>query len=149
MDLVSKFAESLKELMFYRQEQTTEQLVKETGISRATINMWRSGDANYLPSLASVILLADYYKCSVDFLIGLENENYNPNPKPCPPFSERFKVAVKSRGFSLNKLSKVINMGSGNFYRWIRGEREPSLDSLVRIAKALDCTVDYLLGRGD
>ena len=148
MEIVTDLAERLGELLFYR-KLTVEDFCKITGISKTSVYDWLLAKNKYYPSLSNTIKVADYFKCSVDFLIGIEKENYNPNPKQCPPFSERFKIAVKSRGFSLNKLSKAINMGSGNFYRWIRGEREPSLDSLVRIAKALDCTVDYLLGRGD
>jgi len=148
MELVSKFAESLKDLM-YDHQLTTEKLSTDTTISDSSINTWLTGNANYLPSVPYVILLADYFKCSVEYLIGLEEKNYLPNPKPCPPFSNRFRIAVTSKGFSLYKLSKRINMGTGNFYRWISGEREPSLDSLVRIAKVLDCSIDYLLGRGD
>ena len=148
MELVSKFAESLNEILFDNQ-QSVDELSKATGISRNRIYEWLSGKSKYVPSVPYIITLADYFKCSIAYLIGLEEENFLPNPKPCPPFSDRFRIAVISKGFSLHKLGKTINMGTGNFYRWISGEREPSLDSLVRIATALDCSIDYLLGRGD
>ena len=70
-------------------------------------------------------------------------------PKPHPSFAEWFRRAIELQGYNLYKLQRATKIHTGNFYKWIRGEREPSLDSLIRIAKILDCSIDYLVGIGD
>ena len=148
MDLVSKFAVSLKDLM-YDFQLTTEKLSKDTGITEASIYSWQTGDSNYSPSLKSLVKLADYFNCSVDYLLDTEITNHPPKAKPHPKFSAGFRKAVELKGYNLYKLQTATKIHTGNFYKWINGEREPSLDSLIRIAKVLDCSIDYLLGRGD
>ncbi|MCL2861852.1 MAG: helix-turn-helix domain-containing protein [Firmicutes bacterium] len=148
MELVTQFAESLKDIL-YDHKLSVEELSKVTGISRNRIYEWHSGKSKSVPSMKYIIILANYFNCSVDYLIGIEETNYLPKPKPPPTFASWFHIAVKNRGFNLHKLSKTINMGTANFYKWINGKGDPSLDSLVRISKVLDCSIDYLLGRGD
>lgn len=62
-----KFAERLKEL---REEMniSQNQLSKELKMSQAAISKWESGDR--LPSVDLLWLLADYFKCSTDYLLG-------------------------------------------------------------------------------
>ncbi len=146
VEIISKFSERLKDLMFDRQL-TAESLSKAIGCDESSIYIWASGKAGYTPTVGHLVKLADHFKCSIDFLIGSENENYLPNPKPAPSFSSWFRNAVESKGFSLYRLEKKTNISTGNFYKWISGKREPSLDSLLRIAAVLDCSLDYLIGR--
>ncbi len=146
MDLLSKFGERLKELII-ENCLTVEKLSKELNYNVYNIHHWLSGKMNYMPSLANLVMLADYFKCSLAFLIGLEDENRLPNPKPAPPFSSWFRPAVESKGFSLYGLYRAVNIGTTQFYKWINGVHEPNIDSLLRIAAVLDCSLDYLIGR--
>ena len=146
MNLMLKFSERLNELMFDNQL-TVEKLSKAIECNDSSIYDWISGKANYMPLLVNIIKLADYFQCSIDFLIGLENENYLPNPKFRPPFSKWFRSAIEAKGFTLYSLSRATQMGTKSFYKWINGKSEPSLDSLLRIAEVLNCSLDYLVGR--
>lgn len=49
------------------------------------------------------------------------------------------------------KLSKVTGISTGNIRDWFNPNKsaQPGADALVRISKALDCSVDYLLGLTD
>ena len=149
MDVLTKFGERLSELIFDN-KLTVDKLSKDLNYNVFNIHHWLSGKMKYKPSTPNLVMLADYFKCSVDYLIGLDDENYNPNPIiPRPPFSAQFRSAVEVKGYNLNSLSKKIEMGTTSFYIWINGKSEPGVDSLLRIAKALDCSIDYLLGRGE
>ncbi len=53
----------------------------DTGISQSTLSKYESGDV--LPTIDNLILLARYYKTSLDFLMDLTNER-----KPYPPKRE-------------------------------------------------------------
>ena len=53
----------------------------DTGISQSTLSKYESGDA--LPTADNLLILASYYKTSVDFLMDLTDER-----KPYPPKKE-------------------------------------------------------------
>jgi len=146
MEILSKFGERLKELI-YDNNLTVEKISEVLNGNVSTIYHWLSGKINYKPSVANLVTLADYFQCSLDFLIGLENENYLPNPKSRPLFAKWFRYAIESKGFTLYSLSRATQIGTKSFYKWINDESEPNLDSLLRISEALDCTLDYLVGR--
>ena len=49
------------------------------------------------------------------------------------------------------KLSKATGISTGNISDWFNPDKsaQPSADALVKLSKALDCSVDYLLGLTD
>ena len=53
----------------------------DTGISQSTLSKYESGDV--LPTAENLLILAAYYKTSVDFLMDLTDER-----KPYPPKRE-------------------------------------------------------------
>ena len=64
------FAERLKEL---RQEKdiSQETLAKELGVGNGTISLWENGKRE--PKLSNLILIAEYFGVSIDYLAGLED----------------------------------------------------------------------------
>ncbi|MBP3619433.1 MAG: helix-turn-helix transcriptional regulator [Clostridia bacterium] len=65
-----KFPERLKSLMVeFNVNQV--QLSKETKISQATIARWLANQR--IPTALSIIALANYFKCSADYLLGLSD----------------------------------------------------------------------------
>ena len=67
---MSKFSERLKEL---RNEMglSQEQLGKATGLSHTAIGYWELDKR--VPNLDAVIVLADYFKVSLDYIAGLDD----------------------------------------------------------------------------
>lgn len=141
---LSKFAERLKEL------------VDESGLSasdigdklclgNSAISHYLSG--RYLPSLQAAIKIADFFNCSLDYLLGLSDYNSDKNFKTCPPFGERFKAICKEKGVSRYKLKELANVSETTMRYWVNGTTLPSLTSIALIADKLKCTVDYLIGR--
>ena len=47
---------------------TAKKLSEATGISSGNISDWKSGRS--MPSAATLVILADYLDCSVDYLLG-------------------------------------------------------------------------------
>lgn len=50
---------------------TQSKLAEKTGISQQSISRWESGQR--FPNILDLVKLADYYKISIDELIGREN----------------------------------------------------------------------------
>ena len=67
---MNKFKDRLKELRIENKLSQT-LLSKETGISQAGIAKWETGDRT--PNMDCLIILAKYFKVSIDYLVGLED----------------------------------------------------------------------------
>lgn len=61
-----------------------------------------------------------------------------------------FENKLQERGRRA-ELSRLTGISTGNIRDWFNPDKpaQPSADALVKISKALDCSVDYLLGLTD
>jgi transcriptional regulator with XRE-family HTH domain len=57
---------------------------------------------------------------------------------------ERIKKAAEARGWNLKTTAEKAGIGINSIYRW--KDQTPTADSLSKVAKALNVSVDYLLG---
>lgn len=64
-------------------------------------------------------------------------------------FAERLRLVLKVNNMTQVDLAKKINMSQGVVNNYCTGKREPTLDGLISISKALNESVDYLLGLED
>lgn len=59
---------------------------------------------------------------------------------------ERLSVLRKERKWSLQETADKLGIAKSTYAGYESGYREPSLHSLLQIARLFDTTVDYLLG---
>ena len=65
-------------------------------------------------------------------------------------FHERLRVArLQLRGMSQIDLARATGLPPTSIAHFERGARKPSIDTLRKLADALNVTADYLLGRID
>ena len=62
---------------------------------------------------------------------------------------ELLKDLRKKRGFSQVKIQMLTGIDQSNYSKLERGYRIPTLDQAVRLAIALNTSVDYILGLTD
>jgi transcriptional regulator with XRE-family HTH domain len=62
-------------------------------------------------------------------------------------FRERLTSQRERRGLTQAELGAKAGMAPGAISHFETGQRLPSLESAVRLADALECSIDYLLGR--
>lgn len=141
---LSKFSERLGELIFYAQK-TQEQVAFDLNCAQSSISRYLSGRA--LPTLETAVSIADYFNCSVDFLLGLKSENEGGKFNACPPFGERLLQICSEKGISRYRLQKLTNISESVIRYWVQGKTSPSLINVALIAEKLEISVDYLLGR--
>ncbi len=145
---LSKFAEMLEELMFEhdtRHKTDAKTLAKALGVEGSTITRYLRTERE--PSIENLVLLADYFKCSADYLLGRESENRLFTFEPCPPFSEQLVKVLKEYGYTCYRLSSDAKIHQSSVYAWKSGKRMPNLDSIIKIAELFECSVDFVLGR--
>ena len=62
-------------------------------------------------------------------------------------FRERLTSQRERRGLTQAELGAKAGMAPGAISHFETGQRLPSLESAVRLADALACSIDYLIGR--
>ena len=60
-------------------------------------------------------------------------------------FGERLTRARERKGLSRKELAQLLNVGQNTIWRWEVGQREPSLEKIQTLARALDVTADELM----
>lgn len=141
---LSKFAENLKDLLS-DSGLTQKELAEKTGIEPASINRYLKGNCE--PTVKNVVALADFFNCSVDFLLGLTEEQASTPFLPCPPLVERLNYYYTLSGLSGYELCEKAELPSSRFYHWLKGTHTPTIDSIEKFAKFFKCTIDEFLGR--
>ena len=145
MNTLAKFSDNLNELILLNglNEQS---LAENSGVPIACISSYVRGlQAPYIDTL---IKLSDYFKCSIDFLLGRTDKALEKAYKNKVPFAQRFKELLKLNDcLSYNNTFGEMEISKSSFYEWKRGDSLPTLENLVRLADFFDCSVDFLLGR--
>lgn len=144
MDILSKISERLKELMD-EAEINTQALSKEIAVDQSAIA--RILRAERLPSLPTLVAFADFFHCSTDYLLGLADDFSEKEYKLRPPFSEQLSFLLDHFKVSKYKLEKETKLTEETVNRWHKGMYEPTVESIVRLAKYFDCSTDFILGR--
>ena len=62
---------------------------------------------------------------------------------------ENLKAARTAKGYTQEKLSKIIGVSRSAVAVWETGDSQPDNNTLATLADILDVTTDYLLGRED
>lgn len=64
-------------------------------------------------------------------------------------FIKRLKELRTNRRLTQKELADKIGMTNKNISAYESGYRQPEYETLVKLARALDCSIDYLLGNVD
>lgn len=95
-------------LELLKERGVSEGLSHNTGISSGNISDWKNGRSK--PGLNSLIKIADYFDCSVDYLLGLTDIEKRVTSKsdiiPIPILKQRVAAGL---GIQTNDYSDIIN----------------------------------------
>ena len=64
-------------------------------------------------------------------------------------FSQRLTFLLEERGITAYRISKDTGISDSMLARWKSGERLPSLERVIDLAKYFNVSIDYLVGRSD
>lgn len=148
-----KFQKILKELM-QSAGISQKQLALSTGIPVSSIASWY-GKQSSLPNIDYVAKLAHFFGCSIDYLAGFELEDgrklydqkiVEKKSEVQSVFSKRLRGMRKSLGLTQVELAELAGIRQSNISAWELGTRTPLPDGLSALARALGCSIDYLVG---
>jgi len=144
MDNLSKLPERLKELM-EEAEISTPRLAEKLNLEHSVISKFLRGDR--LPSAATLVMLADFFHCTTDYLMGRSNVLDERTFLTRPPFNEQLSFLLNYFHITKYRLEQDVGFAEVVVNRWHKGKYEPNLESLIRLADHFDCSVDFILGR--
>ena len=64
-------------------------------------------------------------------------------------FCERLREMRQEKGLTQRKLAGLLNMSKNMICEYEKGRAEPNLETLIKLSKILDCSIDYLIGNSD
>lgn len=72
--------------------------------------------------------------------------SWHAKEKGATPLGDRIKQERIRRGYDLNKFVAETGITCSQITGFENRNVKPNIDNLVKIAQALDCTTDWLLG---
>ena len=143
--IVNKFPKILKDLM-YEHDIDAKTLALNIGISQsAPIYRWLHGKRGIL--LTSAVSIADYFKCSLDYLFGRSDDYAEKVYSTCPQFDIQFRNILNEMKITQYRLIKDRVVSSGNITSWLKDKQTPTMECIIRIAEYLKISLDYFVGR--
>ncbi len=101
-----------------------------------------------IPTTTTLIKMADYFKVSMDYLLGRTDKNDYTEPLNIS-FQDRFEKLCKEKGVTHYKVSQDCFFDKSNISRWLSKGYLPTLEILDMITGYFDVSIDYILGRSD
>ena len=144
MDILSNLSKSIKETMEVKGIRAPA-LANVLGCNRSTLTRYTAGTST--PNLELFIKLIQYFGVSADVMLGLKEYVRETEFLEALPFGERLVCVLKEYGVTQYALIKKTGLSWALLYKWTHNQGLPSVENVAKIAQALDCRVDYLLGR--
>ena len=138
LNLFNLLSDALEE-----RHKTISDLEKDGLLSKNTVYKYSKFDI----SLVSLIKFANYLEMSIDYLLGLTNDNkFKKYNLANPNFYLNLKEIMKVNNVSQYKLSKDLLFSDSNFGRWKNGTM-PSLSKLLDLSNYLSCPIDDFIDK--
>ena len=144
MVILSNFAENLSALMSEHNLKAPA-LAKALQTDRSNITRYLRGER--FPVFYGFMAILEYFNVSADVLLGLCD--YAPETEflPRPPFGDRLRTVMNETKTTHYRIERETNISGASMYNWLFNKSVPTVENLVKLAKYMDVSVDYLLGR--
>ena len=156
---MANLSDRIKELRLSA-DMMQEEFGKKFGIMKATVSLYESGKSTPNDELKKQI--CDYFNISVDYLLGVSDDKHRNSPSDDKGFFFFFffddkdlqevfvsalKTALETQNMTVSELCEKTEINVDTCNQYLTGEHAPTLEHLVELSKALDVSIDYLLGQ--
>ncbi len=124
---------------------TIQKFINSSNFKPSIVYTWLQGKSE--PTLKNLVAVADYFSCSVEYLIGRTDDLTFGKFKQIPPFDVQLKKILKEKKISQYSLLKNNIITRGHLNGWFNRKSLPTIKNLVTLADYLQVDIDYLLGR--
>lgn len=131
------------------------ELARILNVTKQTISNWEKGVR--IPDAHTLLRLSDLFNCSVDYLLGktdnkhnfIIDRNYNTQNMKIELDSKKITLRRKQLGLTQKELGSKVNLTEFNISKYERGATKPDIETLFKLAEALNCSIYYLLRKPD
>ena len=117
----------------------------QNSMKLCNVSLWEKIDTDYYKVVFSNGDIIFYDSLENTFRsVSLDNSHFDNEKKWCKEFSIRLNRTMKNRGIDQIKLSDLTGLSQSSISGYTRGVRSPSSYNCCLIAKALNCSLDYL-----
>lgn len=139
------FGKRLNSLIFEKGLEGVAQFARQAGICRSEAYALLTRKTP--PAFSRVIMLADFFSCSVDYLLGLVPFDGSAVSSGSRPFGEGLKAVIEQKYSTRYLFCQQLQFSESMVAAWYSGKSLPSSENVIRIAEFLKCSVDSILGR--
>lgn len=143
---LKNFAERLQDLII-ENEINPPILADAIGVASTTITRYLT--AKKCPSVEVVVKIADYFNCSTDYILALNDDSTAYKFRKCPPFGQQLKYLFEKQQKTQYSFKKQKRISQSVLYYWLHDVYMPSIYNIIKLSEFFECTVDYVLGRGN
>ena len=123
---------------------TQERLAKLLNVSRQAISRWEADIT--IPDTNKIILLADIFECSIDFLLCIdESKEIKELSNEVVPFNEKLISLRKDNHITQEQLADYLCVSRQSVYKWEFEGVLPEIEKIIEISKLFNVSIDYLL----
>lgn len=122
-----------------------DQLAEAVGLTRAAVSHYEKGRRR--PDFDTVRKLADFFRVSTDYLLGLTDQPSPQEGSKIEVFARRLRESRIKKGMEIRELAERLKLSES----YLSGLEEnplryPGVTTLNRLAEMLDVTSAYLVG---
>ena len=138
------FGKRLKEIMG-ETNNNPQSVANYLGLKQdANIYQWLEG--NHTPKIISLIKLANLFQYSIDYVLGITDNNEKVFNENIPDFKDQFKEVLKIVNVRQKDILKAKILSCGHLTT-IRNNKYLLTENMVKLAQYLGVSVDFLIGR--
>lgn len=146
MSLSSIFQKRFKDIIEESDYKRTE-LVKLIPISQSTLSNALS--YGIIPSVKTLIRVADFFNISISYLLGKTNEEDFEKSSTASTFHNRFESLCLEINVTHYKVATDCLFDKSSISKWFSKSFIPELEILELLCDYFKVSIDYLLGRTD
>ena len=141
------FTSRLKEIMKEHDEMTPTELARVLKCDIHAVSRWLH-ESNF-PRFSTLLKITDHFKITIDFLLGLSDDETFDRVATTSKFLERLSLLLKGQNLSKYQLAKELKIEQATISKWFAGSYMPETFYLIKLSNYFEVTIEYLLGFND
>ncbi len=129
-------------------DNTQQEIADILNVKRGTYASWECG-SDLIPT-RKLYIYANYYKKSIDYIMGLSEENTKiicNKDIDLNLIGERLKIIRDKENLSQSKIAESIGINQSTWWAYEKGKTLITTASLISLSKQYKYSIDWILAR--